>query len=101
MYIAYPITQCILLIEIKVKKVNSSNCINWYLNIWAIHREIQEIKMRQIILILTKQNKTRRLVGVHSSYMVLVSGPQNGQWQCGDVACWETVCYADCLGGEY
>ena len=46
-------------------------------------------------------NKTRRLVGVHSGYMVLVSGPQNHQWQCGFVACWETVCYADCLGGDY
>ena len=44
---------------------------------------------------------TRRLVGVHSGYMVLVSGPQNGQWQCEDVACWQTVCYADCLGDEY
>ena len=42
-------------------------------------------------------NLTRRLVGVHLGYMVLVSGPQNGQWQCGDVACWETVCYADWL----
>ena len=36
-------------------------------------------------------SQTRRLVGVHSGYMVLVSGPQDGQWQC----------YADCLGGEY
>ena len=44
--------------------------------------------------------KTRRLVGVHSGYMVLVSGPQNGQCNAEMLPAGK-LCYADCLGGEY
>ena len=46
-----------------------------------------------------KRNKTpcRRSLGLHGIGEWAVEWPM----QCGDVACWETVCYADCLGGEY
>ena len=45
-------------------------------------------------------NKTpcRRSLGLHGIGEWVVEWPM----QCRDVACsWETVCYADCLGGEY
>ena len=57
--------------------------LNLYKHFWA-KSEQESLKVRvdknfhKIILL-----KTRRLVGVHSGYMVLVSRPQNGQWQCG------------------
>ena len=51
------------------------------------------------ILLYFNLNKTscRRSLGLHGIGEWAVEWPM----QCGDVACWETVCYADCLGGEY
>ena len=54
-------------------------------------------KRKTIRKIINNKTPCRRSLGLHGIGEWAVEWPM----QCGDVACWETVCYADCLGGEY